>query len=325
MRHKLLVIHASHCVEVGFDQQLTIGRDVYNALCLQDPEVSRSHAIIFEQDPDVVVKDLKSRNGLYTNGEKSVEHLLAPGDELIVGATVMFFDPSPEMDLEKAMTKRARYLVEKRVQSDRLAQAADPVTICSCADMDAAIGKMLAGEEQSELLSVAHAVQLLQAFKTLDDSSDAKELFERALDQALTIMGGDRGLVAESSVDKKSFKTLADRERAKLSTPAIDDAILRKAWDFQKCMFSAAATREGRFTVGPAQGSRVAYTFVVAPVRAAGEVVAVIALEAEDPSVSYDLSALRALWLIATHVGALLRPRLIHAGRPTMGVVAMRT
>jgi hypothetical protein len=325
MRHKLLVIHASHCVEVGFDQQLTIGRDVYNALCLQDPEVSRSHAIVFEQDPDILVKDLKSRNGLYINGEKSVEHSLRPSDELIVGATVMFFDPSPELDLEKAMTKRARYLVEKRAQSDRLAQVADPITVCSCADMDAAIEKMLAGEEQNELLSVAQSVRLLQAFTVMDESGDAKELFERALDQALAIIGGDRGLVAESSSDKKSFKTLADRERAKLSAPAFDDSILRKAWDSQKCLVSAGAAREGRFTIGSAQGGRVAYSFVVAPVRAASEVIAVIGLEAEDPSVSYDLSALRVLWLIATHAGALLRPRVIHSGRPTMGVIALRS
>ena len=49
MSKKLLLINQTDYMEGPFDQQLTIGRDVFNSLSLQDSEISRSHAIIFEQ------------------------------------------------------------------------------------------------------------------------------------------------------------------------------------------------------------------------------------------------------------------------------------
>ena len=76
--HRLLILHPSGRTEVTFDQQLTIGRDVYNSLCLHDPEISRSHAIIFEHNGDVIIKDLRSRNGIYVNGLKVADQALVP-------------------------------------------------------------------------------------------------------------------------------------------------------------------------------------------------------------------------------------------------------
>ena len=40
MSKKLLIVNPEQCMEVHFDQQITIGRDLYNSLSLQDAEVS---------------------------------------------------------------------------------------------------------------------------------------------------------------------------------------------------------------------------------------------------------------------------------------------
>ena len=82
MPNKLLILNPDRKMEAPFDQQLTIGRDVYNALCLHDSDVSRSHAIVFEQEGKVLIKDLNSRNGVYINGEKKTESPLKSGDEI---------------------------------------------------------------------------------------------------------------------------------------------------------------------------------------------------------------------------------------------------
>ena len=61
---KLVVINAYQYLEVPFEQQITLGRDVCNTLMIRDNEASRSHAILFEQEGEVLVQDLQSSNGV---------------------------------------------------------------------------------------------------------------------------------------------------------------------------------------------------------------------------------------------------------------------
>src|SRR5947209_8322261 len=142
MSPKLLVINPDQCMEVAFDQQITIGRDVFNSLSLQDPELSRSHAIIFEQEREIIIKDLKSRNGVFVKGERLNETSLRPGDEIILGSTVLIFDPPETFDLETALSKRGKYLIEKRSAKSPAAAISDPVTVFAPGELDHAIEQL---------------------------------------------------------------------------------------------------------------------------------------------------------------------------------------
>jgi pSer/pThr/pTyr-binding forkhead associated (FHA) protein len=130
MSNKLLILHADKSMEVQFDQQITIGRDVFNSLSLQDAEVSRSHAIVFEQDGETILKDLKSRNGCFVAGDKVNECTLKPGTEIILGGTVIIFNPPDDVELNGLLSKRGRYLLEKRAIKTPLERPA-PTTIFS--------------------------------------------------------------------------------------------------------------------------------------------------------------------------------------------------
>lgn len=65
---------------------LTIGRDRANVLALDDPNVSRFHAVIEPRQRGVVLRDLSSRNGTRVNGRTVSRVLLAPGDQIAIGA-----------------------------------------------------------------------------------------------------------------------------------------------------------------------------------------------------------------------------------------------
>jgi hypothetical protein len=68
---------------------ISIGRDEGVKLRIPRPNVSRKHCELSINDEDeLVVRDLKSSNGTYVNGERVNERELVPGDLLTVGDSV---------------------------------------------------------------------------------------------------------------------------------------------------------------------------------------------------------------------------------------------
>lgn len=65
-----------------------IGRDAECDIQLLDVSVSRKHACVLEQDDgSVLVRDLKSHNGILVRGQRLTEALLMQGDDLTIGDT----------------------------------------------------------------------------------------------------------------------------------------------------------------------------------------------------------------------------------------------
>ena len=68
-----------------------IGRSVNADFRLDDPSVSRRHALIVSEKPDSLrVLDDRSLNGVHLNGERVDWSLLSDGDELSIGRFILF-------------------------------------------------------------------------------------------------------------------------------------------------------------------------------------------------------------------------------------------
>lgn len=65
-----------------------IGRDEAAKVRIPLAAVSRRHCEIAESDDELLVRDLKSSNGTYVNGERVKSRELVPGDLLAVGSVV---------------------------------------------------------------------------------------------------------------------------------------------------------------------------------------------------------------------------------------------
>lgn len=66
--------------------EFLIGRSVECQLSLDDPLVSRRHALLVVAEDSVVVRDLESRNGVLVNGTRvQHERVLADGDTITIG------------------------------------------------------------------------------------------------------------------------------------------------------------------------------------------------------------------------------------------------
>ena len=66
---------------------------------VEDPEVSRRHAVLRRSDGSVIVEDLDSTNGTFVNGERIRSPIaVGPGDQIRVGQTTLEIEPDPRAD-----------------------------------------------------------------------------------------------------------------------------------------------------------------------------------------------------------------------------------
>lgn len=80
-----------HVLELP-SEGLTIGRASNNSLpLLEDDLVSRQHAEIINMGGSWVLRDRGSANGTFVGGEKVSQHVLRPGDKIMIGHTFFTF------------------------------------------------------------------------------------------------------------------------------------------------------------------------------------------------------------------------------------------
>src|SRR4051794_7111455 len=77
---------------------LTVGRDSENTIGIPDAAISRRHCAFGRDAGGWRVRDLGSSNGTFVNGVQVKDHLLADGDHVAVGESVLLFvhDAVPE-------------------------------------------------------------------------------------------------------------------------------------------------------------------------------------------------------------------------------------
>jgi hypothetical protein len=84
MGYRLRYMH--HDLELN-EGQFAVGRSSTCQLSLDDPLVSRLHAVFFVGDRQVAVEDQASRNGVLVNGERiAARTQLRPGDRILIGS-----------------------------------------------------------------------------------------------------------------------------------------------------------------------------------------------------------------------------------------------
>lgn len=84
MRFRLRYLH--HDLELT-EGQFVVGRSAGCQLSLDDPLVSRRHALLVVSREAVTLEDLGSRNGVVVNGERVAgRRMLQPGDKITIGS-----------------------------------------------------------------------------------------------------------------------------------------------------------------------------------------------------------------------------------------------
>ncbi len=312
MSKKIIIVNPDHPMEIPFDQQLTIGRDVYNSLSLQDSDISRSHAIIFEQDGRTIIKDLNSRNGVHLNGTKVNEHALADGDEIVLGSTVMIFNPREGFLQEKSLSPRAQYILNKHASKPRAVHP-ESVTVFTHSQMERVIQRLFTHPEGATFFSLTNAMALLRSFYEMAVAPTTTELFRQTLIRTLALIGGDRGVIMEADIGKKKLKVrsiISHEENAtKIEIPR---QVLKVVLQAESCVFCPNVLSDERFENIVSEDRHPIHSFIAAPIMAGMHYFGFIYLDSEQGHRGYDYVAMRSLFFIATLLAAQLEPRTMH-------------
>lgn len=76
-----------------------LGRSLKADLSIEDPRVSRKHAVLNPEGRSFSIRDLNSKNGLFVNYKKVKEDRLEDGDKILVGSTTMKFLLSDNLEI----------------------------------------------------------------------------------------------------------------------------------------------------------------------------------------------------------------------------------
>jgi pSer/pThr/pTyr-binding forkhead associated (FHA) protein len=82
--------------EYGLQSEVTIGRLPDNTIVIDNPAVSSHHARVVADGDDLVIEDLRSKNGTYVNDQHVVRAVLKNRDVVLIGKHQLVFDDSDE-------------------------------------------------------------------------------------------------------------------------------------------------------------------------------------------------------------------------------------
>lgn len=101
------------------EKSVTVGRDALSTIMVNDPEVSRQHALIFRASSGIFqIQDLGSTNGTYVNGNRlgSEPSVLKPLDVITMGGAVTLV--LREIEIDRWETPEPGEISENPQESD---------------------------------------------------------------------------------------------------------------------------------------------------------------------------------------------------------------
>lgn len=209
---RFLIHHAgenTRVFEILGDRPISIGRAKSSNLVLDNPSVSRQHAVVRSTiDGQWQIIDRSSANGVKVNGRAVKEATLSANDEVLVGEyRLRFFDDSPAREMVSYGTAKLPARVTKELAKSAysgtflpvqpLGNVAEPETRASSAD------RMRSLDHENRLLALVPRVSL-----ELAELAGVEEIARRALDLALEIDGAERGyamLLDAESMGRRDF------------------------------------------------------------------------------------------------------------------------
>jgi adenylate cyclase len=169
---------------------VTVGRGNANDLVLNDPSVSRFHAVIKLRDNSIFVADRGSTNGIVLNDKKiSKETELKNGDVALVGLYKLLLESVDEQGIQVRRGEWPSTL--NHIMSGRVEQAVLPrSSAASSSELSDMAGRVKKLERENYLLTV-----LYEAGKALHSKLALEHICEQVVSLACLIEGVERGFV----------------------------------------------------------------------------------------------------------------------------------
>src|SRR5580658_4779849 len=206
---RFLIHHASEgsrVFELLGDRPIVVGRAKSNNLVLDNPSISRQHAVVrATEDGRWQIIDRGAANGVKVNGAPVKEAYLQANDEIVLGEyRIRYFEDSLTRNMVAYGTPKLPSKVEKVIRESAYSGSFLPTQPLSLADSpqvdrrESARDRANALEQENRLLTLLYRVN-----RVLREVNAVEDVTKRVLDLVLEMDGAERGFTM--LLDKNSI------------------------------------------------------------------------------------------------------------------------
>jgi HD-GYP domain-containing protein (c-di-GMP phosphodiesterase class II) len=235
--------------EFALDGSLSIGRNPENHIQLNDPEVSRKHALIQQTPAGTILRDLGSGNGTFVGDERVVEYRLTPGDLIRIGGSSFEYQGPTDSPIA-GDSVMAPGIGEDPGSGVRF--EADSTSTIQGASTDSVYQTLFHTPEDKaggEQLRVAQERlrAIYEANQIIASENDLSKLFERVLDQVFELVPAHNGVImlrnrATGELEVQVVRTGSGEEEIRISS-----SIVNQAMGCSEAVITGDAAGDGRF------------------------------------------------------------------------------
>jgi len=219
------------------DEVLTIGRGQENVISLEDPKVSRKHAVIEPTEKGPLLKDLNSVNGTYVGTQKITEYLLKPGDVFRVGTQLIRYevvDTSSDTDNSPV---RFDATIDEDTESADLSLIHETL-------FQAPQGKVA----QEQLKSIQKRLQAIyNANQIIVSENNLKNLFSKIIEQIFSLLPAHNGAILLWDKRRKRLVPEFIHTKMALEEFSISATIVNRAFEKREALITQNAGEDSRF------------------------------------------------------------------------------
>lgn len=220
----------------------TIGRHPDNTVQVLDRIVSKEHCRITRApNGQYVLRDTGSLNGSYVNGERVSEKILATGDQVTLGNTVLRFEDDEEGQHAQRGRLRQVTMAEGNLMQSQVRSRVDAAARFLPAQE---VDDINALRNDYEKLRIAHELS-----QKLSIESDLDNLLQQIVDETFAIIDADRAVILlyeqeTDSLEPRYLRTKKDRENESVK---LSSSILEEVKNNKRAVLSSDAMLDERF------------------------------------------------------------------------------
>jgi len=294
--------------------RVTLGRKDGNDVVIDDPMVSREHAVIERRrDDSLVVRDLGSTNPVQLNERPVTEAALVDGDRLLFGSTTLVFSRSGELPPPVVSVRDSAVTF---VQNEPKSPGK---SVELALDASSELGQSHTGGGLRSLLrDHKRLADLFLVARKLTEAADSGEVFDTVMDAILGSIDARRAFIAtyDADLDELEPRKVVNREPgASTQTIEVSRTLVNRSLRDGVSLLTEDAQADQAFEKAESVITLRLKSSMCVPLLAAGSVVGVVYVDHREKPGRFsreDLEYLTALAsLAATNLENLrLRQRL---------------
>ncbi|MGC8844671.1 MAG: HD domain-containing phosphohydrolase [Candidatus Hydrogenedens sp.] len=219
------------------DEVLTIGRGQENVITLDDPKVSRKHAVVEPTEDGPLLKDLNSVNGTYVGNQKITEYLLKPGDVFRVGTQLIRYEViKTSSDVEKSPVRFDATLDEDTESAD--------LSLIHETLFQVPQGKVA----QEQIKSIQNRLRAVyNANQIIVSENNLKSLFSKIIEQIFSHLPAHNGAILLWDKRKKRLVPEFIHTKTAVEEFSISATIVNRAFEKKEALITQNAGEDSRF------------------------------------------------------------------------------